>query len=71
MEGWIIVLGLILAIIITVVVIVLVVKSKLERITRSTLNMGLGETANMLMNGIKEEATLPKAISNMTAVYKP
>lgn len=71
MEGLIIVLGLILAIIITVVIIVLVIKSKLERLTRSTLNMGLGETANMLMKGIKEEATLPKSISNMTAVYKP
>lgn len=71
MEKWIIPLIIVLALILTIVIIVLVIKSKLEHLTRSTLNMGLNETANMLMNGIKEEATLPKSISNMTAVYKP
>ncbi|MGN0579213.1 MAG: zinc ribbon domain-containing protein, partial [Ruminiclostridium sp.] len=58
-------------IILAIVIIVAVIKHKLNSMTRQYLGMGLGETADFLKKGIAEEATTPKAISNLSAVYKP
>ena len=52
-------------------IIILIIKHKLESATRRYLGMGLKQTADMLGSGIREETTLPKAISNVSAVYKP
>ncbi|MCM1335146.1 MAG: zinc ribbon domain-containing protein [Bacteroides sp.] len=47
------------------------IKRKLNQTTRKYLGMGLGETTELIRNGLREEATAPKPIANMTAVYKP
>lgn len=47
------------------------IKRKLNQATRKYLGMGLDQTAELLRNGIREEATMPKPIANMTPVYKP
>lgn len=52
-------------------IIVIIIKHKLESATRRYLGMGLKDTANMLGNGLREETTMPKAISNVSAIYKP
>ena len=52
-------------------IIVMIIKHKLESATRRYLGMGLKDTANMLGNGLREETTMPKAISNVSAIYKP
>lgn len=48
-----------------------IVKYKLNSVTRQYLGMGLDETARLISDGLKEENTTPKPISNMSAVYKP
>lgn len=61
-----------IAIVIGVIaLVVVIVKSKLNKVTRSYLGMGLGETADFLSKGLKEEASLPKSITDLTAVYRP
>lgn len=52
-------------------ILVSVIKQKLNSVTRKYLNMGLSETADFISKGLKEEATTPRAISNLSAVYKP
>ncbi|MGN0588026.1 MAG: zinc ribbon domain-containing protein [Ruminiclostridium sp.] len=52
-------------------ILVAIIKHKLNSVTRKYLNMGLGETADLISKGLKEETTTPKAISNLAAVYKP
>lgn len=47
------------------------IKRRLNQATRKYLGMGLGETADLIRNGIREEASTPKPIANMTPVYKP
>ena len=71
MEGIITTLIIIGIIVLAVVIIVSVIKHKLNSMTRQYLGMGLGETADLIKKGIAEEATTPKAISNLSAVYKP
>lgn len=55
----------------SIFILVAVIKHKLNSITRKYLNMGLGETADLISKGLKDETTTPKAISNLAAVYKP
>ncbi|MBQ9483835.1 MAG: zinc-ribbon domain-containing transport protein [Ruminiclostridium sp.] len=63
---------IVIAVIVLVIfIIVMIIKHKLESATRRYLGMGLKETADMLGNGLREEATTPKAISNVSAMYKP
>ncbi len=50
---------------------VTIIRRKLNQTTRKYLGMGLDETAKLIRDGIKEEASAPKPISSMTAVYKP
>ena len=50
---------------------VMFIKWKLNSVTRKYLGMGLGQTANMLKQGLQEETTTPKSISNVSAMYKP
>ena len=71
MESIITTLIVIGIIVLTVVIIVAVIKHKLNSLTRQYLGMNLGDTADLIKNGIAEEATTPKAISNLSAVYKP
>ncbi|MDE7234757.1 MAG: zinc ribbon domain-containing protein [Ruminiclostridium sp.] len=47
------------------------IKRKLNQATRKYLGMGLDQTADLIRNGIREEASAPKPVANMTAVYKP
>lgn len=54
-----------------IMVAVWLIKRKLSQTTQKYLGMGLGETADLIRNGIREEASIPKPIANMTAVYKP
>lgn len=69
--------GIITALIIAAIIIggvvvgIAIIKYKLNSVTRQYLGMGLGETARLISDGIKEESTTPKPISNMSAVYKP
>ncbi len=58
-------------IIITVAIIVMFIKRKINSLTRKYLNMGIKETADLISKGLKEETTTPRAISNLSAVYKP
>ena len=71
MEGIITTLIIIGIIVLVIVIAVAVIKHKLNSMTRQYLGMGLGETANLIKKGIAEESTTPKAISNLSAVYKP
>jgi hypothetical protein len=52
-------------------IIVMIIKRKIESATRRYLGMGLRETADLLGQGLREETTTPKAISNVSAIYKP
>ncbi len=49
----------------------LLIRHKLNQTTRKYLGMELDETAKLIRNGIREEASAPRPIANMTAVYKP
>lgn len=50
---------------------VMFIKWKLNSVTKRYLGMGLGQTADLLKQGLQEEATTPKSISNVSAMYKP
>ncbi len=50
---------------------IMFIKWKLNSVTKRYLGMGLGQTADMLKQGLQEEATTPKSISNVSAMYKP
>lgn len=50
---------------------VMYIKHKINSVTRKYLGMGLSETADLIGKGLREETTTPKAISNVSAVYKP
>jgi len=50
---------------------VMFIKHKINSAAKKYLGMGLKETADMIGKGLKEETTTPKAISNVSAVYKP
>lgn len=63
-----IIIGIILLVI---AIIIFAVKRKLNNLTRRYLGKNLSQTADMLSKGLKGETTLPKPISNLTAVYKP
>lgn len=69
--------GIITALIIAAIIVggvvagIAIVKHKLNSVTRQYLGMGLDETARLISDGIREESTTPKPISNMSAVYKP
>ncbi len=71
MESIITTLVVIGIIVLAIVIVVAVIKHKLNSMTRQYLGMGLGETADFIKKGIAEESTTPKAISNLSAVYKP
>lgn len=71
MDGIITTLIIIGIIALSIFILVTVIKHKLNKVTRKYLNMGLGETASLISNGLKEETTTPRAISNLAAVYKP
>ena len=58
-------------VVIGVLVVIAVVKHRLSSVTHKYLGMGLDETARLISDGLREEASTPKAISNMSAVYKP
>lgn len=63
---------IIVAIVVLVVfVVIAVIKHKLRSVTKKYLGMGLDETARLISDGLREESASPKAISNMSAVYKP
>lgn len=47
------------------------IKRKLNRAAQKYLGMGLDQTADLIRNGLREEASAPKPIANMTPVYKP
>lgn len=55
----------------TAFILVNIIRRKLNSITREYLNMGISEAADLISKGLKEEATTPRAISNLAAVYKP
>lgn len=63
-----IVVGVILLVI---AIVVLVIKAKINSLTHQYLGKSAGETARFLADGLKNETTLPKSITNMTAVFKP
>lgn len=71
MESIITTLVVIGLLVLAVAIVVAVIKHKLNSMTRQYLGMGLDETADLIKKGISEEATTPKAISNLSAVYKP
>ena len=71
MEGVVTTLVIIGIILLTIGIVIYVVKRKLNSLTRRYLNKNLGETAKMISQGIKEETTLPKPITDLTAAYKP
>lgn len=54
-----------------IMIAVWIIKRKLNQATQKYLGMGLDQTADLIRNGIREEASAPKPIANMTAVYKP
>lgn len=47
------------------------IKHKLNSATKKYLGMSLGQTADLISNGLREENSTPKAISNVSAMYKP
>ena len=63
-----IIIGIVLLVIAAIVGFV---KWKLSCVTRKYLNMDLKQTADLIGKGLKDEVTTPKAISNVSAVYKP
>lgn len=67
MEG-LLITGIILLVIAAVI---FTIKRKINSFTRRYLNMGASETAKFLADGIKNETTLPKPITNLTEVYRP
>ncbi len=71
MEGIVTALIIVAIIVAGILVVIAVIKHKLNRMTRQYLGMGLDETARLISDGLKAEATTPKSISNMSAVYKP
>lgn len=71
MEGVVTTLLIIGIILLVIGILIFAVKRKLNSLTRRYLNKNLTETANMISKGLKEETTLPKPISNLTAAYKP
>lgn len=71
MEKVLIPLIIIAAVILGILIIVMIIKNKLSSMTHRYLGMGLNQTADTIFKGIKEESTMPKPVSNMTAVYKP
>lgn len=50
---------------------VMFIKHKLNSVTRKYLGMGLKETADLIGQGFKDEVSTPRAISNVSAMYKP
>lgn len=50
---------------------IMIIKHKLNSVTRRYLGMGLGETADLLGKGLRDEVTTPRSISNVSAMYKP
>lgn len=58
-------------VVVGVFVVIAVIKHKLSSVTHKYLGMGLDETARLISDGLREESSTPKAISNMSAVYKP
>ncbi len=58
-------------VVIGILVVIAVIKRNLSRAAHKYLGMGLDETARLISDGLREESSTPKAISNMSAVYKP
>lgn len=68
-------------VIVTVVVILLIflaifiavklIKHKVNRVTRRYLGMSASQAASFISKGLKDEATLPKPITTLEAVYMP
>ncbi len=54
-----------------ILALILFIKHKISSFTRNYLGMGLGETADLIGRGLKEETTTPRSISNVSAMYKP
>lgn len=63
-----IVIGIIFA---AIAVGVLFVRAKLNSMTKRYLNMNLKQAGELIGNGLKDEVTTPKSISNVSAMYKP
>lgn len=64
-------LAVIAVIVIAILIGIMIIKHKLNSVTRKYLGMGLGQTADLLGRGLREETTTPKAISNVAPMYKP
>ena len=50
---------------------VMFIKHKINSVTRKYLGMGIKETADLIGQGLRDETTTPKAISNVSAMYQP
>ena len=50
---------------------VLFIRHKLSKVTRDYLGMDLKQTSELIKNGLKDEVTTPKSISNVSAMYQP
>lgn len=50
---------------------VLFIRAKLNSVTKNYLGMDLKSTSELIKNGLKDEVTTPKSISNVSAMYKP
>ena len=50
---------------------VMFIRFKLNSATKKYLGMNLKQTADLIGNGLREETTVPKSISNVAAMYRP
>lgn len=71
MNGFLIFLAIFLGVVAAIFIGVLVIKRKLNNITRNYLGKSIGETAQMLSQGLKEECMLPYSVPKLTPLYKP
>ncbi|MBP5605171.1 MAG: hypothetical protein J6X60_06475 [Ruminiclostridium sp.] len=62
---------IILIVVAVIFIVIAIIKRKLNSLTRTYLHMDLKQTANYLGDGIRNETTIPKSISNVSAVYEP
>lgn len=71
MNGFVIFLIVLGGILAALIIGFLLIKSYLNNKTKQYLGMGIGETAKLLSDGLKEECTLPYAVAKLAPLYKP
>lgn len=71
MEGVFTTLLIIGIVLLVIGIVIFAIKRKLNSLTKQYLNKNLTETAQMISKGLKEETTLPKPVTDLTAAYRP